>query len=94
MSLVPNVILIIALGIVGLLLLFCSSHLSLRRKVTCLQKDLEQVSEDVEGLRRAEEMRLFTELKLLNTDGAQVESGPGLQPGRGYRIPTVSNQAS
>ena len=94
MSLVPNVILIIALGIVGLLLLFCASHLSLRRKVTCLQKDLERVSEDVEGLRRAEEMRLFTELKLLNTDGAQVESGPGLRPGRGYRIPTVSNQAS
>ena len=82
MSLVPNIDalqnfnFIIALGIVGLLLLFCASLLSLRRKITRFQKHLERLSEDVEGLRIAEETRLFTELNRFGHNNVQAESAP------------------
>jgi len=67
---------LIAIGfIIGTCLLFFTFIVSLRRKVSRLQKELERVSEDVAGLRLAEETRFFTELSPFNADDTQEAKG-------------------
>jgi hypothetical protein len=54
---------------------FFTFIVSLRRKVSRFQKELERVSEDVAGLRLAEETRFFTELSPFNADDTQEAKG-------------------
>ena len=65
---------LIAIGFI-ICLLFFTFIVSLRRKVSRLQKELERVSEDVAGLRLAEETRFFTELSPFNADDTQEAKG-------------------
>ena len=81
---------LIAIGFI-ICLLFFTFIVSLRRKVSRLQKELERVSEDVAGLRLAEETRFFTELSPFNADDTQETGTP--RKGRNIKRPSPGGGA-
>jgi hypothetical protein len=69
-----NGLLLSALGITIGLLFLLACIVSLRRKVSRQQKELERLSRDVADLRLAEETRFFAELKHSNTNNLRIEN--------------------
>jgi len=67
---------IIATGVAVFLLFFFTFIVSLCRKVSRQQKELERLSEDVAALRLMEETRFFTELSPHNANDAREAETP------------------